>query len=533
MNGRLELKSLNGQKVILYERHISLAGGAKKRVNMYLPRGTGNPYAVSFMSGDKKLAAARLRLTMLPDLEVAAGILAADPAPLKNLENMKFPMQGQHLTALNLNAEEIPEQSLLLDNLDVLIINDFSTHLLSARQIAAIEKWTQNGGLLVLTGGLAWQKTLSPLPPSLLPVKVTGSMKANSLPGIETLAGEKTKPAGPLVVSRGMVADGQVILSDDGNPLIVQKPVGSGDIVYLAFDPAQPPLDRWSGMTALWSQLLYKTDPHRIISAAASRQGGYRDYNLSWNLRNFPGIDLPTPKILTVILLTYILVLGPGIYLLLKKIDRRDWGWLAIPVLALLLFSITYIAAFKGKDRDVFTNVLSLLSLQEGGGAYSNTYVGAFAPTKTQYRVGLTGDQLISVNSEGNENHRVTIYSSSYGPMSNSEQPTQIIARVEQGDNPEVVFGESSRWSQRYLQCESILERCGNVKSSLICRNGRITGTITNNTGYSLSGAVVFNNYCRQRIGAFKPGQTVTLDLTPRAGHQSAGMIGRAIETIR
>jgi hypothetical protein len=236
---------------------------------------------------------------------------------------------------------------------------------------------------------------------------------------------------------------------------------------------------------------------------------------------------------LALVLLVYILVLGPGIYLLLKKYDRRDLGWVAIPVLALMMFSLTYFMAFKGKDRDVFTNVISLVSLREGGqGAYLNTQVGVFAPTRTQYRIGLSGDQLLSVNHE--EYGRAVYSYSPYGrvPISSAaNQNNQVIARVDQGEPPQVAFGESSRWSLRYLQSESILDNRGDIESNLICRNGRITGTITNHTGYNMTGAVVFNNYCRQRIGSFKPGDTVTLDLTPRMGGQGSGMIGRAIET--
>ena len=62
-------------------------------------------------------------------------------------------------------------------------------------------------------------------------------------------------------------------------------------------------------------------------------------------------------------------------------------------------------------------------------------------------------------------------------------------------------------------------------------QRGAITGTITNNTDYYLTGTVVFNSYCRQRIGNLKPGQSATLDMTPRVATQGRGMMGRAVES--
>ena len=141
ISGQLELKTADGDGLVVYQHSISLARGANKRVNMYLPRGNSNPYSVDFMSGKKKLASAKLRLTLLPSTEIAAGILAADPAALKNLENVKFAVQTQHLTAVNLKAEDIPEQGLCLDSLDILAVDDFSSRSLSARQLKAIGEW--------------------------------------------------------------------------------------------------------------------------------------------------------------------------------------------------------------------------------------------------------------------------------------------------------------------------------------------------------------------------------------------------------
>jgi len=528
VSGRLEIKAVGGDSLVVYQRNISLPGGAKKRVNMYLPRGNSNPYSVELMSGKKKLASANLRLTMVQGTEVLAGLLAADPGALKNLENVKFPGQNQHLSTVSLRAEDIPEQALCLNSLDILVMDNFSSRSLSAKQMKAIEKWAYNGGLLVIAGGSDWQKTLSALSPRLLPVQVEGSSQVQSLPGIEKLAGASL-PAQPMVISKGKLTSGQTLASVGDTPIIIQRRVGSGDVIYTAFELGQAPFDKWAAMPALWSEFIYRSDPHHIISLGATQQDDYSYNNITWNLRNFPGVGLPTTKTLAIVLVIYVLLLGPVIYLLLKKFDRRDLGWVVIPLVALILFSITYAAAFKGKDRDVFINVVSLLSMQEEGqGGYLNSYVGVFAPTKTNYRLSIPGDQIVNVGSNG-ENNVMRSYGP-YGRPTSTADENEIIARVELGDKPRVSYGEATRWSLRSLQTERILDQCGQITGKIVCGGGRITGKITNNTEYYLTGAVLYNQYCRQRIGNLKPGQSAMVDITPTSVYQGRGRMGLAME---
>jgi len=515
VSGRLEVKAIGGDSLVVYQRHLSLPGGALKRVNMYLPRSNSIPYTVEFLSGDKKLAVAKLRLTICPPSEVLAGLLAADPAALKSLENVKFPGQGQHLTAVSLKAEDIPEQALCLNSLDILVLDNFSTRSLSRQQMKAIRDWTLNGGLLVVAGGPAWQKTTAGLSSRLLPVRIAGSAQVSSLTGIDKLAGTGL-PAQGMVLSKGKVTVGATLLESAGIPAIVQRKAGSGDVIYTAFDLAQAPFAKWGGMPALWSGLLYRTDPHHIISSGAVQQQDYSYNNITWNLRNFPDVGLPSTKTLAIVLLLYVLVLGPGIYLLLKKFDRRDLGWIAIPLLAIILFSATYAVAFKGKDRDVFINIVSLLSLQEEGqGGYLNSYVGVFAPTKTQYQISLPEEQILNVGSNG-ENNVMRSYGP-YGRVTGPNTEEDVIARIELGNQPRVSYGEATRWSLRSLQTERILDNCGRIDGKIVCSGGRMIGTITNNTGYTLTGAVLFNEYCRQRVGSLRPGQSLEVDVTPRS----------------
>ena len=110
----------------------------------------------------------------------------------------------------------------------------------------------------------------------------------------------------------------------------------------------------WNGIMFLKSvRNLFGTDGiHALIA------GDYSGYY--WNVQTILNYDiaskLPPVTIYFVILLIYILCIGPAVYMILKKRDKREYMWLWIPCLAVLFSVIVYKAGSsttKGVDADV------------------------------------------------------------------------------------------------------------------------------------------------------------------------------------
>src|SRR5699024_10732316 len=62
-----------------------------------------------------------------------------------------------------LDESSLPSDYRYLDPLDIILINDFNTKLLTDRQIEELKLWILNGGSLVLGSGENLEKTLLPL----------------------------------------------------------------------------------------------------------------------------------------------------------------------------------------------------------------------------------------------------------------------------------------------------------------------------------------------------------------------------------
>ncbi|MEN6325107.1 MAG: hypothetical protein ABFD18_02700 [Syntrophomonas sp.] len=531
IKGTLEFSTTSNGFRTLHKKEVLLPRGSKKRVSMCIPANEAKSYTLDLMAGGKKIASTKARITTLQPQEVLVGVLASNPATLNYLNALKLPSEGQRISVFGLRAEDIPESSLLLDSIDLIALNDFPASQLSSRQLAAIQAWVERGGTLVLAGGPNWQKTLSPLPTALLPVQPSGSRTIGGISGSGKLAAFNWPTGTPLVVSESKIVSGQALLQDGSLPLIVQKEKTKGNIVYMAFDLALQPFANWTGNADLWTDLLSRFDPHHMISAGSTKamnQRPYQPQEMTYVLRNIPSSGLPSTAALGLVLLTYLLLLGPGIYLLLKKYDRRDWGWVVIPLVALMMFSFTYLGVFKAKGRDVFTNVVSLLRIEQDSD-YSRltSYIGAFAPTKSDYALSLPAGELIDVlpSNDSGMYKRVRVMASN-----NPSALTPVLATVQQGDNPQVLYTDSSRWSMRCVLSEKSIPQNGKILSNLQSSQNGIKGRISNQTGRTLSECLVINRYGYQRIARLGPGETADIDISLRFSPSQGPAFNRIYE---
>ena len=516
VNGILEVAATLDEGVqVLYTRDAKLPCGSKKLFTMYIPHGKGVNYQVRLKSGDEELVSQKVRPSMLDLREVAVGVLARDPATLNHLGALKLPNEKQLVSVIHMQGQYIPENTLVLDHLDVLVVNDFSSRTLSRPQVAAVQSWVERGGMLVLAGGSGWQKTFSTWPDALMPVEVEGSRSVKGLPALEDLYGSRLG-GGAFVISEGKLQKGQVLAAEGKNPILVQTAVGKGNVFYLAFDLAAAPFAVWSGNQKMWPDLLSRCNPHGLITApdVQVEMMNRRGYEMNWVLRSIPGTDLPSAKMLGGLFVVYILVLGPGVYLLLRKMDRREWGWVVVPVLAIVFFTSIYFAGFKGKGRDVFTNIISLVQLEpDSRYAQATSYLGVFAPTHSNYQVSLAGEQLVNMlpSDRGYDGMRID----------GSGPDQEVVAAIHQGQDTRISFASSTRWSMRGVQAVDVVTSPGRIESQLTAGRGGVTGTVTNRTGKTLTDCVVFNQYGYQSLGKMAPGQSEEVNLCPRISLQN------------
>ena len=190
-SGRLQLIVPNKVNYnIMYESDISIGRGEKKTVTFYA-KVLDNYGKMRVRVVDKKGKVVwtredRLNVDSVAAKKIDVGILSDDYSALGYMDNVEFYASETFKTNLmELTADTFPESVNGLDMLEVIVISNFSTDLLTDKQIEALNMWVNRGGLLIIGTGSNSSKTLSKIKGNVLnvtPQKMTRYTTSFGLP---------------------------------------------------------------------------------------------------------------------------------------------------------------------------------------------------------------------------------------------------------------------------------------------------------------------------------------------------------------
>ena len=87
--------------------------------------------------------------------ELLIGILSNTPEQLDYFDGISVAQTSLRTRTIELDPADMPETSLELEQLDLIVISNFNIIQLKERQIAAIEEWVENGGVLLVGSGIS------------------------------------------------------------------------------------------------------------------------------------------------------------------------------------------------------------------------------------------------------------------------------------------------------------------------------------------------------------------------------------------
>ncbi len=521
---------------------INLANGAQKQVTLYIPLTTGmegGTQNINVNLLDKNGHVVRTQVAILHSLtpgDVLIGILSDQTTGFSPLSAVSLPNQGNSLVIETLNTTTLPTLAAVLRNFDVIVLDNFTSSTLSSEQLTALQTWVNQGGALIEVGGPEWKRTLGALPQSLLPVTVDGTTTLSTgtrlLPigNATTLGSKQPSPpieiSAPVTVSTGTIAapvDGEqtfTVLASGKTPLIVQARWGQGTICYVAFDLTLDPVVTWPGASTLWKSLVLRSLGDQLLAntngqvfGAAWKSTYPQGDSIDNLLQSLMPNALPSPWLILILLLGYLVVLGPIRFLIIRWRKRRDWSW-RIVLSTIVIFSLlAYGFALYQKGTAIASNTISIVRLsqaQDGSTAHITTYVGVFIPNQGNFQVHIPGKGLVQPSNTNG-------YSGGPG-RSNNEPPTTISP----GQNgTDVNLQSQAFWAVQSILSEQDRQIPGGITSHLTIQNRTLTGTITNRFNYKLSDVYVLVNNSFVRIGDLSAGGTkqVYLPLSGSSGN--------------
>jgi hypothetical protein len=484
----------------------SLPSGSRKRIPVYvLPNNFSHVLEVELVADEEVLLSQKVPVNAQPNINYMVGIIAPERGALPFITGVSLPGRERPKTLIDLSLADLPERPEGLRSLDTLILNDTDTASLTPEQKTTLETWVRQGGRLVIGGGAGARRTAAGLPQSILPFVPRGEAEIDTVSALEDLAGgEPIRVPGPFVVSTGEESEGRTLADQDGLPLVRERSVGAGFVNFVALDLAITPFDAWTGTTAFWERLLSPGSayPEWLPPDMSPRQ--MKSGQMTYALSRLPTLELPSIRGLGVLLILYVLLVGPANYLVLRWRKRLHCAWISVPLITLAFSAGAFGLGYALRGTDLILNKIAVMELGSDGTASVTSYLGLFSPARQSYQIEVEGAGLLSP------------LSPDYNPWGPSGVGTGGELIFVQGEPSQVRGLAVNQWSMQTFMTEGIWADFGHIESDLQVEGEALAGTVRNETPHTLKDAVLVMGNHFARLGDLQPGQEarLTLELT-------------------
>ena len=192
--------------------------------------------------------------------------------------------------------------------------------------------------------------------------------------------GEKVELPTPKLVD----VQGKIEAHEGDLPLVIRKPQGLGQVVFVAADLDRGPIRDWSDRPCCFGAILDL--PANLPANAPDAPGpnyGYSD--LAGQLRS--ALDVPRDVhlvpffVVALLVILYILLIGPGDYFLLRKLGfGMQWTWITFPAIVVLFAAGSYLSAYWLKGDQLRVSQLDLVDIDAQGTARGASWFSIFSP---------------------------------------------------------------------------------------------------------------------------------------------------------
>ena len=244
----------------------------------------------------------------------------------------------------------------------------------------------------------------------------------------------------------------------------------------------------------LISQSLGTADPSRWANG----------YSLIDDFENcFGAVDgnrAPSALLYAGVFLLYVLAIGPIMYVILRKMDKREWMWVIIPAMSLIFTLIVFATSMFYRIRRPFVDEVAIVEYQPGA-------------VRTQSVFQLQSPKNKAYDVEVNKEYReVSPQTQSYG--SSTDKYSCVIR--DNGDHTNIKIPKGNAFMpMTYKATKTAALQGTGFDTDLTYHMDGATGTVTNNTGYTLKNVIIcYGTDYYAVMGDMAPGATVTLDGT-------------------
>jgi hypothetical protein len=183
------------------------------------------------------------------------------------------------------------------------------------------------------------------------------------------------------------VRDGRVVLASADTPLMVTANRGQGRVTALMFSPEREPLKSWKNLPTFWAKL---AEVPGILYASTDYYQGYgqsADGIFGAMIDSRQVHKLPIGWLL-LLLLVYLVVIGPLDQWWLKRIGKPMLTWITFPCYVVLFSLLIYFIGYKLRAGETEYNelhVVDVLRNENRAELRGRTYASIYSPSNERY----------------------------------------------------------------------------------------------------------------------------------------------------
>ena len=493
----VKVKSNNGGMYESYNKELSVEAGKSSTIliPVTLKEGVGSSEIDLIDSKGKILVTKKVSLNngRVNEYTVSVGVLSEDKSSLGYLSSVvKNNSSGYVNTvkALPIDLNYLQDIGLLIDGLDAIVINNYNLANLNETNYKALNNWIEKGGSLIIGSGANEGKTIKNIDSNFLAVKTSGTKEETI-----NLLEEDLK----LVNSKVTIENSKPIyFGIEDEALAYSLSRGDGEIIVTSFDLGLEPFISSEISKDVMAKLLNK--PFERLNG--NIQGGYSKdfYTIDSLTKSIPVGEITSVKVVITIIAIYAIIVGFVVYIVLKKLNKRDLTWIVIPTLSLIFTVIISLFGSNIKFKDIIINQNNIIKVNEDGRGTLKGYLGISSATKEE------------ININNKENTLSLVEEDYYGYDEKVEYKNLSVKTLFKEEGTEYIIGKSKSLDTTSLEVQGGEIIVDPIDNNLRIQDESLNGSITNNFDQDIEHLFIILNNSVWDLGAVKSKETINLE---------------------
>lgn len=493
----INVKVQDGSKHTTYAKEISLASGSSKKLIIPINL-LDDQKNIDVNIVDKKNNIVVEKPTLInsgriSEGDLLVGMLTDDTNGLTYFGDVSYKtsihdkekVEGK-LIPINISEEIIGDHYKNIALLDTIIINNYDTTKLSPEVSGALKKWVEEGGSLILGTGVNKNKTLATFNDGFIE-EILGDASSKHVEILGT----------SLNLDLVKINEGVPVIKSGEINIINSIKKRKGNIFISAYDLGLEPMVNFEENKALWSTILLKDKQDFNMNYGSP-------YEFEHILRKLSVDNLPSTKIIAMIFLIYALIIGVVVYFILKKLKRRDYVWIIVPIVSIIFGGIIYVLGSTSRLEDYVVNKINIIDMDEKGNGQVSPYIGVSAASKKDLQIKEPEGMSLEYMDSNNRYY--------YGNPNNERKSKQEQKILFNGNNTYYEFKDNAVFNIKSFKGSSFEQKFNTLETNLYFEEGELRGTVTNTLGSKIQRLVLVIGNMAWDLGRLEENQELIID---------------------